>query len=464
MIRLGFFGAAGEVTGSCYLVTTDQAKVLIDLGMHQGERLAHEHNQRLPPINLRHLDAVVLTHAHLDHSGRLPILVKHGYRRAIHSTPATADVAEIILRDSARLQTEECIRFNRRLRRHDEPPREPYYDEQDVERLLPQFTTTRYDRVISIAPGVTIKFVDSGHILGAASVQMTVQEGSRTVTIVFSGDIGPTGSPILRDPITPTPADAVVLESTYGDRDHRSLTETCDEFLAILKSAQAAGARVLIPAFAVGRAQDLVFHMGEFLRAGVLSGLRVFVDSPMARSVSELYARNKDVYDDRALQLLTEKMHPLSFPGLTYVRTVEESKRLNYSEGSMVIIAASGMCTGGRIMHHLLHGLSNPDTQVIIVGFQGRGTLGRRLVEGANSVSIFRSEVLVRAKIHTLGGFSAHAGQSGLLEWVAPLRPSQPKSFLTHGENIPRMVLCEKLKVRFDLHPEMPQYGEFVDL
>jgi metallo-beta-lactamase family protein len=293
---------------------------------------------------------------------------------------------------------------------------------------------------------------------------MTVKDGAREVRIVFSGDVGVCGSPILRDPITPAPADVVVMESTYGDRDHKPLPQTRDELLLILQKAQTDGAKVLIPTFAVGRTQDLIFYIGEFLRAGKLGSLSAYVDSPMASSVSELYARHHEGYDARANELVAKHLSPLDFPGLHYVRTVEESKRLNEAKGFMVIMSASGMCTGGRILHHLYHNLSNPGTQVLIVGYQGQGTLGRQLVEGARRVTIFREDVAVRAGVHTLGGFSAHAGQSGLLNWAAPFQAGKPRIFLTHGEDGPRGVLRGQLKARFALEAAMPKYGETAEL
>jgi metallo-beta-lactamase family protein len=268
----------------------------------------------------------------------------------------------------------------------------------------------------------------------------------------------------VSDPETPLPADVVVLESTYGDRDHRSLDETRDEFLAILKRAQAAASKVIIPAFALGRAQDLTFHIGEFLRAGKIKNLNVYVDSPMAASISGLYARYADYYDERAAQLLGERKRPLSFPGLTYTQSVEESKRLNDSKGPMVIISANGMCTGGRILHHLRHNLGNPEAHIVIVGYQGHGTLGRRLVDGARHVSIFGDHLPVRAKVHTLGGFSAHAGQSGLLNWAAPFEQPKPRIFLTHGEDMPRSALRERLLERFQLESTAPYYGDEFEL
>lgn len=463
MIKLGFFGAAGEVTGSCYVVTTDRARVMIDMGMHQGEKVADEHNRRLPPVDLSKLDTVVLTHAHLDHCGRLPILIKNGFRGPIHCTASTAEVTSIILRDSAHLQEEDFARSMRHAHGH-EVDRQPLYRADDVERTLPHLTPLDYNVVKTIADGVSIKLVDAGHILGAASVQMTVQDGNRAITIVFSGDIGQMDAPILRDPITPTPADVVLLESTYGDHDHRPHDETVAELLSILREAQATGSKVIIPAFAVGRAQDLIFHIGEFLRSGELKNLRVYLDSPMGSAVTALYSRYTDLYDERAKQILSQHMQPLNYPEFAVTPTAEDSKRLNDAKGAMVIIAANGMCTGGRILHHLKHNLSNPAAHVVIVGYQGQGTLGRRLVDGVKEVSIFGQRLQVRAKIHTLGGFSAHAGQTGLVNWAAPFQQRKPRLFLTHGEDGPRTDLRNRLKKQFGLNSEMPYYGDEVEL
>ena len=463
MIKLGFFGAAGEVTGSCYIVKTDRAEVMVDMGMHQGEKVADEHNRRLPPIDLSKLETVVLTHAHLDHCGRLPLLIKNGYRGPIHCTAATAEVTTIILRDSARLQEEDFARFMRHVRGN-EVARDPLYRVEDVERTLPRLTPLDYNVVKTIADGISIKLVDAGHILGAASVQMTVQDGNRTVSIVFSGDIGQMDAPILRDPITPTPADVVLLESTYGDHDHRPHDETCQELLSILRDAQATGSKVIIPAFAVGRAQDLIFHIGEFLRNGQLKNLRVVLDSPMASAVTTLYSHYIDLYDERAKQILSQHMQPLKYPEFAFTESVDDSKRLNDAKGAMVIIAANGMCTGGRILHHLRHNLPNPTAHVVIVGYQGQGTLGRRLVDGAKEVSIFGDRLPVRAKVHTLGGFSAHAGQTGLVNWAKPFQQLAPRLFLTHGEDDPRRVLHNRLKSELGLESEMPYYGNEVEL
>jgi metallo-beta-lactamase family protein len=463
MIKLQFWGAAGEVTGSCYVVTTDRAQVMVDMGMHQGEREADAHNRRLPKVDLSKLDAVILTHAHLDHCGRLPMLVKNGYSGRIHCTRPTTEITEVILRDSAYLQAEDYTRFLRR-NRGKELERAPLYSEQEVERTLPMLTTVEYNHPTVIAEGISITFVDAGHILGAASVQMVVNDGDRNVTIVFSGDIGQLGAPIVRDPTPPAFADVAIMESTYGDHDHRSLEATCDEFLSILEQAQATRSKVIIPAFALGRAQDLLYHIGEFLRAGKLNPLKVFIDSPMATSISRIYSRHTDFYDQHADNLVDNNIKPLGFPGLSFTGSSDESKALNDAAGPMVIISANGMCTGGRILHHLRHNLPDPNAHIVIVGYQGQGTLGRRLVNGARFVSIFGRDVSVRAKVHTLGGFSAHAGQSGLLNWAAALKQTKPRLFLTHGEDMPRKVLKDQLKSRFSLDAVLPNYGNEVEL
>lgn len=465
VIKLGFYGAAGEVTGSCYLLANDHARVMIDFGMHQGEKVADEHNRRLPPIDPTRLTAVILTHAHLDHCGRLPMLVQGGFTGPIYSTAASCELTEIILRDSAYLQEADAERANR-YRLPGQPEEKPLYTGKEVERVLPLLRTIRYGERVEIPGGMDFTFSDAGHILGSGSVNVRVRDEQRVKTIVFSGDIGVAGAPILRDPVTPVPppADVLVMESTYGDRDHRSLAETRAEFLAILKAGQSAGSKILIPAFAVGRTQDLIYHMGDFIRRGEISRLNVYVDSPMATETTDLYRRNKDLYDEPAREILHANGSPLNFPGLKFVKTIEESKRLNTAEGCMVVIAASGMATGGRIVHHLRNNLYKQETQVVIVGYQGQGTLGRKLVDGAQRVRIYGEEILVRAKIHTLGGFSAHAGQSGLIKWAAPFRGTNVRTYLTHGENGPRKALQAKLSAAHGLTSALPEYGEVVEL
>ncbi len=466
MLSIGFFGAAGEVTGSCTIVRSERARVMVDMGLHQGEREADEHNRRMPP-EIDRLDAVVLTHAHLDHCGRLPMLLKHGFRGSIFATPATIQLAAIILRDSASLQQDDADRDTRRSLAQGGKPVTPLYTEQEVEAVLRRFAAVDYGRPTPVAPGFTLEFEDAGHILGSASAALAVEhaQGPRleTTRVLFSGDIGVPGSPILRDPTLFKAANVVIMESTYGDRDHRPLLDTRRELLDVIRRAQSGGGKIIIPAFAIGRTQDIIYHLGSFLREGSLRSLDVYVDSPMATDASDLYRQHVNLYDCEARTLLNAGQNPLKFPGLHYVRTVEESKALNNRDHGLIVIAASGMCTGGRVLHHLKYGLPKPETQVVFVGFQGQGTLGRRLVERQPLVRIHGEEVPVRAAIHTLGGFSAHAGRTQLVQWAASVAPSRPRLFLTHGEDKPRRALADAV-VPLGLKAELPVYGQTYEL
>lgn len=473
-MRLSFYGAAGEVTGSCYYLRTASARVLIDFGLHQGYIEAEKKNRRLPPIDFAGLDAVVLTHAHLDHVGRMPLLGRAGYpaKGRIWATPATMGLTDLLLKDAASIMEMDAERVCDRRKRICRPPVEPLFTTSDVEEVLPRFSPIRYNQLQEIAPGVTIRMVDAGHIIGSASVEMTIREGSATKVIAFSGDIGERGSPLLKDP-TPLPrCDVMLLESTYGDRDHRSLAETIDEFAGLLNGAAAAngtgggrsGSKMLIPAFAVGRTQELVYVMGDLVRGKKVAHTPVYVDSPMAVEATELYRAHRDLWDDEAWAILNSNNHPLSFPGLRYTRSADESRALNQLRGPGVIISAAGMCTGGRILHHLRHHLWKKETCVVFVGYQAQGTLGRRLVDGAKEVRIMGEPVSVQASIHTLGGFSAHAGQNGLCEWAGAAKDAKPRVFLTHGEDGPRNVLREQLQSRYGLSAALPVWGETVEI
>ncbi|MBL0927916.1 MAG: MBL fold metallo-hydrolase [Phycisphaerales bacterium] len=475
-MKLSFWGAAGEVTGSCYLLETGRARVLIDFGLHQGGPSAEVRNRRFPPLDAARLDAVILTHAHLDHSGRLPLLIGEGFRGRIFCTAATAELACLTLEDSGHIQESEAERFRRGRQRCG---RElcivsPLYTLRDVEAVRPLMSPVAFESPREVAEGVTVRFVEAGHILGSASLEVTVEgknNGGVRRVLAFSGDLGPRGVPLLRDPRPLTEADHVVLESTYGDRDHRSLDDTVEEMAQILESVQRAGGKALVPAFAIGRTQQLIYHLGELRRAGRLDHMPVYVDSPMAVETTELYRRHRELFDPPALRIIENGDSPLNFPGLTFTRTAEESKRLNYLGGGVggsgsgaVIIAASGMCTGGRILHHFKHGLWRKGVHVIIVGFQSRGSLGRRLVEGARRVRVLGEWIAVNAKIHTLGGLSAHAGRTELLEWGGNFRGVRPRMILTHGEDAPRAALRDGLRQRTGIDAAMPQFGETMPL
>lgn len=465
-MRLGFYGAAGEVTGSCYLVQTDRARVLVDFGMHQGEKEAFAHNRRLPPVD-RSLSAMVLTHAHIDHCGRLPLLPGMGYRGQIHCTPATAELTDILLKDAARLQEADAERVTLKRLRAGRAPVRPLYGEADVPPVMKLLSTTSYGVPREVAPGITITFHDAGHILGAAIVEMDVREGGKATKIVFSADIGPKGMPLVADPTPLDRADVLILESTYGDRDHPPMEATVEEFARILAVARTPTGKVLVPAFAVGRTQQMVYYIGRLRQAGKIPPAPVFIDSPMAIEVTSLYRTHRELMDEDAAGLLKGGDPPLSFNGLSFTRTREQSMAINAVGNGAVVIAASGMCTGGRILHHLKHGLWRPETHVVFCGFQAQGTLGRRIADGQKTVKVMGEPVAVKSQIHMLSGFSAHAGQSELMEWGGRFLKSKApprRVFLTHGEPGPRGVLRDRLRREFLVEAGCPGYGETVDL
>lgn len=461
---LTFCGAAGEVTGSCTHLATDRADVVIDLGMFQGGRLEEERNRVRPPVDFRRVEAVVLTHAHLDHCGRLPLLARWGYRGRIHATPATRDLCRIILADAAKLAERDAQRRTRRRRRRGMDDVAPLYGSEDVERILDRFEPLPYGEGRQLAPGVGLEFHDAGHILGSAMAELTVEQDGRTSRIVMSGDLGKSGSPILRDPTVLERADLVVMESTYGDREHRSTEETLAEFADILESARTPRGKVLIPAFAVGRSQEILYRLAEFRRQGRFSGVPVFLDSPMAIKATELYCRHTELFDEQAAALLASGEAAIRFDDLRYSQTVEDSSAINDMGDGTVVIAGSGMMTGGRILHHLKHNLWRRDVHLVIPGFQAAGSLGRRLVDGADAIRVLGEEVVVRARVHTLGGFSAHAGQSGLLEWARGFAPSRPRFILNHGEDAPRRALARRIEDELGFAVECPELGETVRL
>lgn len=460
LARLTFLGASGEVTGSSYLLETATTRVLFDCGMCQGERHTRAQNERPFPFRARDLDLVVLTHAHVDHSGLLPKLVHDGFRGKIHATIPSGDLVGVLLRDSARIHEQDTKSENRRRQRQGKKPIEPLYDGDDAERALDKLVLHPFGSEDEIADGLRVRFVRAGHILGAASVEAWVKEETFERKLVFSGDLGRKHEPLLLPPEAPGEADLVLLESTYGDRDHRSLEATVDEFAQALVEAAKDGGNVLIPSFAVGRAQEILHYIGTLERAGRIPELPVFLDSPMAIRATELYQRHADCFQRTGSGVRCEILEPRNF---TLCRTSEESMALNGRRG-VVILSASGMCEGGRILHHLRHNLWHASTDVVIVGFQARGTLGRALVGGARNVKIFGEPVAVKAKVRTLNGFSAHAGQSGLVEWVTPMIAAGARVALVHGEEEKRAALAAKLLERARVEAWLPLRGDRVVL
>ncbi|MCL2658526.1 MAG: MBL fold metallo-hydrolase [Betaproteobacteria bacterium] len=498
MIKLGFCGAVGEVTGSGYWLETPRANLLIDFGLFQGGRddessaslamhgepsetgisgakgasdwwrggpklqLGATHsegrNRVIAPVQPRALAATVLTHAHLDHSGRLPLLAAHGARAPVFATPATIDLAEILMLDSARIAEEDTTRANRRLRRAGRRELTPLYTVEDVTRVVRRFAPLPYDEVRQIAPGVTLRFFEAGHILGSASIELRIErEGDKPFVLVFSGDLGGRDAPILRDPETPPHADAVVLESTYGDRRRPARADAQAALQALIRRAIAEQRRMIVPAFAVGRTQLLLYELAHAFREGILTPFPIYLDSPMATRASAIYARHAELYDREARALGWHGQVPDT---LRIVGSAAESRELNDNQDFCMILSASGMCEGGRVLHHLRHNLWRENVMVILPGYMAPGTLGRQLVEGAREVEIFGEPIAVRAEIVPLEGFSAHADQQELLDWLAPLAAQQPRVILTHGEDPAREALAACIQERFGLAPERPQSGE----
>jgi metallo-beta-lactamase family protein len=463
-MKIYFHGGTGDVTGSAYHVVTDRASVLVDCGLFQGGKEEKEKNWRHDKIEGGRLDAVVLTHGHLDHIGRLPLLTKHGYDGPIYATKATLEIATLILRDSLGLQNGDIERQNRKRKLQNLEPLEPLFEEEDVMNLKPLTRPIEYKQPVKIAPGIEIRLVDAGHIIGSASVEMTVQENGHKKTVVFSGDLGPRGAPLLNDPTPFEKADAVIMESTYGDRNHRSLHETAVEGREIIAQAIKDKAKILVPVFAVGRTQLLLYLLAGAFQRGMLPKFPIYLDSPMAIAATKIYQTNLELFDAEAKEMVEsgEMRRNLSFARAC--ATSHDSRALNKVEGPCLIMAGNGMCSGGRIMHHLRHNLRIPGTVVLIVGFQSPGSLGRRLVDGEKEVSIFGEKIPVRASIHTMGGFSAHAGQNDLLDWFAAVAPSRPRAIITHGEDGARKVFSDLIEARHGIKPECPQLGDCIEI
>jgi metallo-beta-lactamase family protein len=411
-MKITVHGAGGgEVTGSAYLVQTHDANVLVDLGLFQGARKVENYNHLPKKGAFDKLNAVVLTHAHLDHTGRLPLLTKAGYRGPIHATPATIDFTDLILRDSAQLQKSDVEHQNRRRQRMGQPLLEPLYEQQDMEQLRPLFRPLDYNQPTELAPGISVRAVEAGHMLGSVSLELTVGDEGKQKIVIFSGDLGPRGAPLHRDFTPFRHADIVFMESTYGDRDHKSLKDTAIETREVVKKAVEAGAKILVPVFAVGRTQLLLYLLAGAFQRGTLSPFPIYIDSPMAIAATKLYGKHVELFDDEAKAMhqsgeLLEQLDTVKF-----CKTADDSRALNAIKGPCMIMAGAGMCTGGRILHHFRYNLAHRGTTVLIVGYQGHGSLGRMLVDGKHAVTILGEKIPVRASVHTFGGLSGHAGQ-----------------------------------------------------
>ena len=503
-ISIQFLGAAGCVTGSQFLVAAGDRRVLVDCGMFQGSPEEIARNRMPFAFEPDTLDALILTHAHLDHCGRTPALVRAGFRGPIHATRATVDLAEIVLRDSAKLQVEFSERWNRRearrarenagqggseaqLRETDDPSlperlrnatpegrtttREPLYDEADVDTTMSQMRGAGYGEEIAVTDGVTAILHDAGHILGSAIVELRVTDGAERRTIVFSGDLGRDGSPILRDPTPITAADAVIVESTYGNREHAPHDVAIDELVAAIAEIADDEGVLLVPAFAIGRTQEVIWVLDDLVRQGRIPRVPLYLDSPMASRATTIYLDHPEVYDEETAALLRSGDSPLNYPGQQFTDTVEDSKAIRRARRPFMVVASSGMLTGGRVMHHLKDFLPDPRCTLLFIGYQGEGTLGRHLADGGKTARIDGQEIDVRCRVRVISGFSAHADQNELEAWLAHFgragngTDGAPKrAFIVHGDPDAAAAFATRIRGELGMEPHVPAHREVVTL
>jgi metallo-beta-lactamase family protein len=442
-MKLHFHGAAGEVTGSSYQVESDDAKFMVDCGMFQGGREADEKNLSALKFDVASLDFVLLTHAHIDHSGLLPRLCALGFKGPIYATEATCDLLSVMLLDSAHIQEGDAERDNRKRQQRNGKPSVPLYTTIQAEQTLKQLRAVKYDTDVNPHAGIRCQYRDAGHILGSAMIECWVTENKVTRKIVFSGDIGQPGRPIMHDPTPIQDADFLLTESTYGNRLHKILPDTENELVEVIKTTFKNGGNVIIPAFAVGRTQEILHELTELTRRNLL---HIYVDSPMALKATQITMKYRAVLDDESRTLLKwQEANPKKIH-IQFTERMEDSMALNKIKRGAIIIAASGMCDAGRIKHHLRHNLSRSECSVIFTGYQAEGSLGRRLVDGAKVVTIFGEEIPVRATMHTIGGLSAHADQKALLDWLKHFKIAPKKTFIIHGESTNREIFADKMR------------------
>jgi metallo-beta-lactamase family protein len=464
-IRLTFLGAAQSVTGSCYLVESGNARFLVDCGLYQ-EREFGGRNWRPFPIPPETLDCVLLTHAHLDHSGLLPKLVREGFRGSIYCLAATAEISEIMLLDSANIQQEDAEfkkKRHQKARRKGPYPEVPLYTIDDAKASFPLFSPVEYGKTINIGNGVEATFYDAGHVLGSSMIRVRIRQNGEDRAILFSGDIGRSGKPILRDPTFFEEADYVLVESTYGDRLLEPLEDAADKLADVINATVKSGGNIVIPSFALERSQEVLYYLNKFLIEDRIPHLMVFIDSPMAVSITGVFEHYPELFDEEMVKLIRQKNSPFDFRGLSLVRTVEESKAINRIKGTVIIIAGSGMCTGGRIKHHLVTNISRKASTILFVGYQAAGTLGREIVGGAKKVRILGQHYPVRARVVQINGFSAHADRDGLLRWLSSLRKPPRRLFVTHGESSASQHFAGLVRDKKGWEVVVPEYqGEFL--
>jgi len=464
MIRVSCLGAAETVTGSCFLVEAGKRKFLVDCGLFQGGRQTEERNWRDWDFDPAEIEALFLTHAHIDHSGRIPKLVRDGFRGEIITSPPTAELCQIMLLDSAHVQEMDAAWQTRKRARQGKKKVEPLYTLGDAEESLKYFRPVERDRIIEIEPVLRARLRNAGHILGSSILELWVRDGDRDVKVVFSGDLGRKNQLIVKDAHEIDDADYLFIETTYGNRLHRNLDDSKREFLEAIRYAVANGEKVIIPAFAVERTQEMLYILAEFYRRGEIPEIPVYLDSPLAIKATEIFRKNKPYYDEEARAIVEQGLDPFSMPTLRFTSSTVESMAINEKKGPAIVISANGMCTAGRIKHHLKHNLWRPGASIVIVGFQAQGTTGRRIVDGEKTVKLFGEPIAVRAKVFTIGGFSAHADRDELLEWIGHFSPSMPRVFLVHGEKTASEAFAESVREKFSVDVHIPVFRETLEL
>ncbi len=452
-MKIAFHGAARSVTGSRHLLQTSSAQVLLDCGMFQGNRQEADRRNRILGFDPQAVNAVLLSHAHIDHSGALPVLAKHRFSGKVYLTQGTADLTNVLLEDSARIQENDCTYVNKEEHRRGRQCRAPYYDADDVDSIARRFVGVRYQETVTVHPRIKASFHDAGHILGSAAVRVAVSERGGTTTILFTGDLGRKQMPILRDPASPPPCDALIIESTYGDRLHEQAQEAqTQKIIELVAHIKAHRSKLIVPAFAVGRTQDVVMRIKALVREGKIDPFPIFIDSPLAAKATEIFRKHPEYYDEETFKTLTSEGDPFGAQYIRYVSSVDDSKKLNAMKGPCMIIASSGMCEGGRVLHHLKHAIQDAANVIVIVGFQAEHTLGRKLVENWDVVPIFGIPTPRRAQVVRFNGLSAHADRNDLLAYVRAIHPLPGKVFVVHGEEKQALSLAAAMQAE---HPAM---------
>ncbi len=459
-MKLTVYGAANEVTGSCNLIEGPRTRILVDCGMFQGAAKVDGRNRIPAHLDARNIDAVLLTHGHLDHCGRLPLLVKSGFTGPIYATEGTMAITKLILADAAGIQKSDIERENRIRARAGQSSLKPLFSEKDVRRVMDCFQPIAYNSPLRLNDEVSANFVEAGHILGSSCIELTTTFGGKKLKTVFSGDIGQYDVSIMRNPDEIDGADIVVMESTYGDRNHRTLSETIDELRDIIVRAVHHGGKILIPSFAVGRTQVILYHLAELFRNGTIPPIPIYLDSPMGAAASRTYIDYASVLRPEVAELINSGQLRKDLSTLVVCESGEQSQSLNAVSGPCIIIAGAGMCNAGRILHHLKHNLFKEDCHVIIVGYQAKCSLGRELLDGAPTVRILGDTICVKAKVSALGGLSAHAGQGDLLRWLEPMSHNKPRVILNHGESHALRMLSNEILTNFGIRSEIPKMAD----